>query len=223
MGVSASVPPVYCPRCGAQCKSGAKFCSSCGGTLDAGLPAKSSEEPRQGNRFGKLMGESRNARLLTVGTVLALVAAAIAFIALPSDDGDEVPYDAYSQAADKLCVAEKEAIVSAGQQSLEKDAGGARLAAYAGGLVPIVVEWRSAVDGLSPPADRADAAEALSLALRRVAVEAGALARVARTLGPRPALARAKEVDAATAEVERAIDELGLRRCANLGIGVRRN
>ena len=170
-----------------------------------------------------MIGESRTARLVTAGTVLALLIAAIAFIALPSDDGDEVPYDAYTRTAEELCVAEKEAIVAAGQQSLAKEVGAPRLAAYAGGLVPVVVEWRSAVDSLSPPADRAEAAEALSLALRQVAVQAGALARIARTLGPREALARAKEVDAATAEVEQAVDELGLRRCASLGIGVRRN
>ena len=53
-------------------------------------------------------------------------------------------------------------------------------------------------------------------------MEAGALARVARTLGPEAALARAKEVDAATAGVEQAIDGLGLRRCADLNIGVSR-
>jgi hypothetical protein len=212
---------VYCPRCGAQCKAGNKFCSSCGGNLDASLPAKSSETRSEGKLLDKFIGESRNARLLTVGTVAALVVAVVAFLALPADDGDEIPYDAYTRAADEICVAEKEAIVAAGQRSLTEPAGGPRLAAYAGGLVPVLVEWRSAFDGLSPPADRAEAAEGLSLALRRVSVEAGALARVARTLGPRAALVRAKEVDAATAEVEQAVDELGLSRCADLGIGVR--
>ena len=160
---------------------------------------------------------------MTIGTVVALLVAVGAFLALPSDDGDEVPYDGYTRAADEICVAEKEAIVAAGQRSLTEPAGGARLAAYAGGLVPVVVEWRSAFDGLAPPADRAGAAEDLRLALRRVSVEAGALARVARTLGPSAALARAKEVDAATGEVELAVDELGLSRCAGLGIGVRGN
>jgi hypothetical protein len=202
-----------------------KFCSSCGESLDSGMPAKSSaagEKQGAGERLGKIVGESRTARLVTLGTVAALLIAVIAFIALPSDDSDEPPYDAYAQSADKLCVAEKAAIVAAGEKSLAEPAGGARLAAYAGGLVPVAIEWRSSFDSLSPPADRAEAAEDLSLALRQVSVEAGALARVARTLDRRAALARAKEVDAATAEVEQAIDDLGLRRCANLGIAVTR-
>lgn len=221
--VSASVPTVYCPRCGAQCKSGAKFCSSCGESLDAGLPAKSSESRSRGDRLGKIVGENRSARLVTAGIVAALLVAVVAFFALPSDDDEEIPYDAYTRAADELCVAEKQAIVAAGQSSLAEEAGGARLAAYAGGLVPIAVEWRTSLAGLSVPADRAEAAASLDLALRRVAVEAGALARAARTLGQRAALARANQVDAATAKVEQAVERLGLRRCASLEIGVSRN
>jgi hypothetical protein len=184
------------------------------------MPAKAVERRGLGDRLRKLAGESRRARLLTIGTALAMVAAIVAFLALPSDGGDEIPYDAYARAADRLCVAEKESIVAAGQKALAESSGGAQLAAYAGGLVPVVVEWRSSLDGLSPPADRAEQAEGLSAALRRVAVEAGATARIARTLGQKSALARAKEVDAATAEVEQAVDDLGLRRCGNLGIGV---
>lgn len=214
---------MYCPRCGAQCKPDAKFCSSCGGTLDASLPTKSSEQRGEGTRLGKLVGESRTARFVTIGTVAALLVAVVAFIALPSDDGDAVPYDSYTRSADELCVAEKEAIAAAGQSSLSEPAGGARLAAYADGLVPIVVEWRSTMDQIPAPAERAEAAAALSSALQRVAVEAGALAREASTLGPRAALTRAEKVDGATAEVEQAIDELGLRRCANLSIGVSDN
>jgi hypothetical protein len=212
---------VYCPRCGAHCKTGTKFCSSCGETLDAGLPAKAVEKRRLRDRLAKMAGENRTARLLTAGTAVAAVVVVAAFLALPSDDGaDEIPYDAYTRAADRLCVAEKQAIVAAGQAALAESGGVAQLAAYAGGVVPIVVEWRSSIEDLSAPADRAEQAENLSQALRRVAVEAGATARVARTLGQKAALVRANEVDAATAEVEEAVDELGLRRCANLRIGV---
>jgi hypothetical protein len=183
------------------------------------LPAKAADRRSPDARIWKFVGESRSARLLTVGTTVALIVAVIAFVALPSG-GDSIPYDGYTRAADRLCVAEKQAIVAAGQKALTESGGGDRLAAYAGGLVPIVVEWRLSFDGLSPPADQVESAERLSQALRRVAVEAGALARVARTLGQREALTRANEVDAATAEVEQAVAALGLRRCANLKIGV---
>jgi hypothetical protein len=184
------------------------------------MPAKAPERRSSDTGIGKLAGKNRSARLLTVGTAIALIVAAVAFLALPSDEGDDIPYDAYTRAADRVCVAEKQAIVAAGQKALAEGGGGAQLAAYAGGLVPVAVEWRSSLDGLVPPADRAELADDLSLALRRVAVEAGALARVARDLGQKAALARANEVDAATAEVERAVAGLGLKRCANLKIGV---
>ena len=222
-GFSASVPAVYCPRCGAQSKPGSKFCSSCGESLDAGLPAKASERRGLGDRLGRVAGESRRARLLTIGTVTAVLIAVVAFLALPAGDDGEIPYDAYTRAADQLCVAEKQAIVAAGQKALAEGRGSDQLAAYAGGVVPIAVEWRASLDDLSPPADRVERAERLSSALRRVAVEAGATARIARTLGPQAALARANKVDAATAEVERAVDDLGLSNCGNLKIGVARS
>jgi hypothetical protein len=138
----------------------------------------------------------------------------IAFIALPEDD--ELPYDAYARSADQLCIAQKKAIVSAGAESLTGPDKG--LEAYASRLVPIVVEWRAALAQMNPPGDRVELAEDLSLALRRVAVSAGALARVARTQGREEAVQAAREVDAASAEVEEAISDLGLEKCSGLRV-----
>ncbi|MDQ2629784.1 MAG: hypothetical protein M3Y75_02245, partial [Actinomycetota bacterium] len=123
----------------------------------------------------------------------------------------------YTLAADRLCVAEKKAIVAMGGEALS---GGGGLAAYASGLVPIVVEWRSALNDLTPPADRVPLAEELSLALRKVAVEAGALGRLARTGDKEEVVAYAERVDKATGGVEEAIANLGLTRCEQLGIGL---
>lgn len=144
--------------------------------------------------------------------------AVIAFVVLPSGGGGEsAPQDPYTLAADNLCVEEKEEIVAAGQAAL-KSGEGKSLSDYAAGLVPIAVEWRASLDALVPPPERADAAQELSLALRKVAVEAGALARLAREGSSPEAVAEARRVDAATAEVEQAIHDLGLSRCGGLRI-----
>jgi len=180
---------------------------------------ESRETPAFRERIGNLLGRTRKARLLTLGTVLALLIAVVAFIALPEDD--DLPYDAYAKAADRLCVPQKQAIVEAGQESLTGPDRG--LQAYAGRLVPIVVEWRAALNGLDAPADRAALAEELSYALRQVAVKAGALARVTRLESKAEAAKAAGAVDEATAAVETSIADLGLRRCADLRVTLVRN
>ncbi|HEX3042851.1 MAG TPA: hypothetical protein VHP56_12255 [Solirubrobacterales bacterium] len=181
---------------------------------------ESRETPAFRERIGNLLGRTRKARLLTLGTALALIVAVVAFIALPEDD-DGLPYDAYAKAADRLCVAQKQAIVEAGQESLTGPDRG--LEAYAGRLVPIVVEWRAALNGLNAPADRSALAEEMSYALRQVAVKAGALARVARVESKAEAAKAAGAVDEATAAVETSIADLGLRRCADLRVTLVRN
>ncbi|HEU5064246.1 MAG TPA: zinc ribbon domain-containing protein [Solirubrobacterales bacterium] len=206
---------MFCPRCGSENREGDRYCSSCGAELprpDAG-PA---EQKSLRERLAALIGTSRSARLLTAGTAGALLLAVVAFVALPADD-DEIPQDAYTLAADQLCVSQKRAIVAMGSEALS---GGGGLAAYASGLVPIVVEWRSALNELSPPADRVPLAEELSLALRKVAVEAGALGRLARTGGQEEVVAYAERVDKATGGVEEAIANLGLTRCDQMGIAL---
>lgn len=206
---------MFCPRCGSENREGDRYCSSCGAELPR-PGAEPGERKSARERLGDMVGRSRSARLLTIGTALAVLLAIVAFVALPSDD-DEIPQDAYTRSADRLCVAQKRAIVAMGDEALSSGGG---LAAYASGLVPIVVEWRSALDRLSPPPDRVALAEGLSLALRKVAVEAGALGRLARTQGPEKTVPSSAKVDRATAEVENAISELGLTRCDRLAIGL---
>lgn len=215
MSFELACPAVFCPRCGAENRETSTFCVSCGAELEA----PRSDRKREPRSFrvvvADLVGRTRRARLLTIGTLVALLVATVAFFALPSEE-DSAPDDAYTRAAERLCIAEKQAIVAAARDAVAGDSG--TLAAYAAALVPITVEWRAALGDLRAPEDRREEAEALSLALREVAVEAGALSRLAREGDSRASLAAARRVDASTAAVEEAIEDLGLERCAGLQI-----
>ncbi len=144
-----------------------------------------------------------------------------AFLALPEQNSDTPPQDAFTRAADRTCVVEKRQIAAASRRALAE--AGNDPGVFGAALVPIVEEWRLALFSAPPPPDRRDLVLGLDSALRETMAEAGALARVAsHGAGEKAVLAQAGEVDRASGRVEKAIASLGLRRCSNLAIGVGR-
>jgi hypothetical protein len=204
---------VYCPRCGTPYEAGDRFCGSCGATLDrsAGKPS----EPRSlRERAGSLAGTTRRARIVTLATVAAIVVAIVAAVALGPGGNDTIPRDAYTIAADGMCLDAKRQIVAA------ERASAGNLDAFARSLVPVVASWRSSFRNLRVPSDRFDRAAALDAGLRDVEIEASRLALMPDSAPRSRALAEAGRVDAASRHVERAISELGLARCAAARIGI---
>jgi hypothetical protein len=212
---------MFCPRCGTENEEGSKYCASCGNELRrekaGGEAAPGSGEETLGKRAGALFGRDRRTRLVSLGTAAAILVAVVAFLALGAsdDEGADVPQDAYTRGLDASCVQHKGEIAAA-QRSALGGGGLPAVADYAGRVVPIAGDWRLELSREEVPADRADLVAALQAALLEVQIEAGALARVAREAGPRQVAKAAAQVDAATANVEAAVDSLGLARCGDL-------
>jgi hypothetical protein len=205
---------VHCPRCGEQNEQGNRYCIACGAALATGAPSQ--REPF-GERLRRLIGTSRRARLLTGGTAVAIVIAIAAFVALePATDGGG--RDAYTVAADGVCVEAKGEIATVLQRAATADPG--RNPDEYARLVPIIAEWRSTLNDIAPPRDRRERAWELDAALRDVLVEAAALARVARGGRAKRLVAQAQRVDDASEPVEEAIDALALERCGRIDVGV---
>jgi hypothetical protein len=206
---------VLCPRCGTPNEPGDRYCSSCGATL------KGSTEPEQPvsarERIQRLVGTTRRARLVTAATVVAILVAIAAFIAIDPAE-DEIPRDAYTVAADRLCLESKRSIVTI-ERSLTPQ--GTEMVARE--LVPVVAAWRSQLNELNPPADRKDLARELEAALLQAEVQIAGLARVAEGGSQRQIVAKAGEADAASTEVEEAVAALGLAECAEAAIGLAPN
>lgn len=205
---------MHCPRCGTPNEPGDRFCSSCGATLDRKSKPAEKLSPRE--RLSRLFGTTRKARWISAATVLAVLVAVASFIALkPSDEG--IPRDAYTIAADRLCLASKRGIVAV-ERNFGR--GGAEsVGTVARELVPIVAAWRSQLHELRVPADRVELARQLEAALLEAEVQIGGLARVADTGSTSRTVAKAKEADAASSEVEEAVASLGLTHCAEGAIG----
>lgn len=208
---------MYCPRCGTPNEPGDKFCSSCGATLRETKAASGTRQPLWA-RIERLAGKTRRARMLTGGTVLAVLVAIAAFIALrPADEGT-IPRDAYTLAAERICVNGKQRIVAAERSALQtKDQGGE--ATLGRSLVPIVATWRAELQAMTAPSDRTDLANDLAAALRAVEIQVAKLALVADTGDRAKTLEQARRVDAETALVESAVAALGLEECARDTIG----
>lgn len=200
---------MYCSRCGTQNEEGDRFCSSCGASLQAGGGEQKPQRPLR-ERLGSLIGTSRKARLTTLGTVVALIVAVIAFIVLkPADeDSGEIPRDSYTVAADNQCLAAKQRIVAVEREAIE--GGDAAL----GRLVPVISGWRGEFEGMRVPTDRAEEARHLAEALRQVEIQLSGLTLAAEEGATQDAIANAKKVDTASSEVEKAISELGITHCA---------
>lgn len=204
-----------CPRCGTPNEPGDRYCSSCGATL------KGSDQPREQaslrQRLEGLVGTTRKARLITGATVLALLIAIAAFIALDPAE-DEIPRDSYTVAADRLCLDSKRSIVA-----IERSFAPQGPDAVARELVPVVAAWRSQLNELKVPADRSDLARQLEAALLQAEVQIAGLARVAQSEDRRQIVAKARAADAASTEVEEAVAALGLSECAEAAIGLAPN
>ena len=199
---------MHCPQCGTPNEPGDRYCAACGAQLKRS--DASGEQQATGNRLAKLLGSDRKTRLVTGATIVALVVAVAAFIALSPND-DSIPRDRYTLAAEKVCLTSKQNIVGVGS------VGGS---AYARQLVVLVVSWREQLADLKVPEDRREQARQLDEALREVEIEVAALARISETGNRARTLASAKRAEGATADVEQAIADLGLTKCARATIGV---
>jgi hypothetical protein len=207
---------MYCPRCGESVEEGDRYCAACGATMPrkvaepeaATAPKRSLRE-----RLTGLIGRSRRERVITVVTVLALLIAVAAFIALdPSDEEGEASASLTLKQArviDTACVGAKKQIAAAATSAQSSG----DLAGYTSDLLLAIVEFRSTVRSLTA----GEATAALDDALLTTAIDAGALARIAREQ-PAQAAAQVKKVDADTAAIESAIADLGLERCPGITI-----
>lgn len=203
---------MHCPRCGTPNEPGDRFCSSCGASLRRSSEG-SQPTGRLSERLGRIAGETRRARLLTVGTVLAIVIAVAGFIALSPEDDGAIPRDSYTRAAERICLGSKRQIVAAEQSAVQHVERGSN-AILARALVPIVAGWRAQLGVLNTPEDRVQPAGELDRALRDVEIQISKLALVAGAGDRRRILAQARRVDAETVQVEDAIAALGLEECA---------
>jgi zinc ribbon protein len=207
-----------CPRCGTPNEPGDRYCSSCGAQLTADPQPK--EEVPTRERLQRLIGGTPRARWTTAATVLAIVVAVVAFIALkPSEES--IPRDAYTVKADRICLESKRSIAAVEQKFTQQGQGS--VAEVARELVPVVAAWRNEMDELAAPSDRTELAGELEGALLEAEVQIGGLARAASGGGKRETLAKAKDAEAASAAVEEAVEALGLSHCAEVAIGLASN
>jgi predicted nucleic acid-binding Zn ribbon protein len=206
---------VHCPRCGSPNEPGDRFCASCGAAL-----AKAEPKPKRSRRerLSRLIGTNRRTRLVTAATLLALIVAVIAFFALDEDEEEAIPRDAYTIAADRMCIAAKRQIVAIQRTGFQGDSPDTSTGARS--LLPVVTEWRAEFDALRVPSDRLEQASALDRALQEVERRIGALARIAIEGDRKEIVVQAREADQASATVEGAISDLGLSQCSRLTIGV---
>jgi uncharacterized Zn finger protein (UPF0148 family) len=205
---------MHCPRCGTPNEPGDRYCSSCGAQLPGSRQSK--EEIPTRERVARLIGTTPKARWATAATVLAIVVAIVAFIALkPSEDS--IPRDAYTIKADHICLASKRSIAAVERSFAQEGKG--TVTSLSRELVPVIAAWRSEMSELKAPADRIDLAQSLEGALLEAEIQIAGLARAAAGGGTRKTVAKAKEAEAASAEVEEAVEALGLTHCAEAAIG----
>jgi zinc-ribbon domain len=206
---------VYCPRCGTPNEAGDRYCSSCGAALCEIEPSQQGTSMR--DRVGRAIGTSRRARWVSAITTLAVAVAIVSFIALDPDD-EGIPRDAYTLAAERICLDAKRQIVAIGR-GFRADADSASASAFARALLPAVSGWRLQLADLEVPLDREEEADRLVAALRKVEARIATLARDASASNPRRTLATAARADEASTAVEEAAASLGLDECARVKLG----
>jgi hypothetical protein len=205
---------MYCPHCGAENDESNRFCVNCGSELSSERRSPTAKEgPRA--RLAELIGTTRRARLVTAATVLAAAVAVIAFLSLNSDD-DTDGSSVYLQQLDRECVAEKERIIALEQQVLSQQPPD--LQAFASVLVTSLAEWRANLRR-DPPPRSAEAIDSLEAAIIETLIRSGTLARAIRAKDADDVISRrAREVDEATAQVDRVIEALDLPECTQLQV-----
>lgn len=207
---------MYCPRCGTPNEQGDRYCSSCGAELRQASSSRAEATPIR-ERLDRLVGTTRRARLTSVATIVALVVAVVAFVFL-KPGGDEIPRDAYTIAADRLCLEAKVRIVEVERRSVQGSAS-APNTGFAQTLVPVVSTWRSRFQKLDVPTDRIEKANEMRTALLQTEIAIAKLARAEASGNREDILATAKRADTATTRVEEAASALGLDECAQAAIG----
>lgn len=217
---------MFCPRCGAENDDENRFCVSCG----ASLPRRQPRQPGAGSdspegtrspgrqRLDEVLGTSRGARIVSALTVLAIAVAVVAFIVLRSKDNEGgVSQDAYLSRIDRQCVQEKTRLSELEAETLGRKAP--EFGSFVNYLVRYVTEWHANLQAAPPPAEHVEGIRAVEGALLEVLIEASRLGSAVRR-GSRTGIVRAAErVDVATAQVDPALEFLGLERCAALGVG----
>jgi zinc-ribbon domain len=207
---------MYCPNCGVENDDGNRFCVGCGSTLSKRSPATQATPVSFRKRVGRLLGTTRRARLLSAITAGAIAVAISAFVAL-EPGSESAAEDPFLLEIDRICVAEKERISSLELETLRQRPP--NVEEFASVLVTIVAEWRSNLESTPPAPIHAQGIQALDSALREVLIGAGGLARVVRDESPGSIVnAQAQSIDKASAEVDRAIGELGLTRCEGIAV-----
>jgi hypothetical protein len=202
---------VFCPRCGTENAADNRFCVSCGSQLGSGAASPKAKASVRERRTG-MIGRSRKERLITAGTVVAVVVAVVAFLVIDSDTGDETP--APPAGADVACIQAKQAAAKAATQA--RGQGQAGFQSYSAQLIAALLDFRNTVLSSATPSD---AATELELALRDAAIDAGGLSRLARDGADGAVIARqARALDSATNRVDTATEAFGLTNCAHVRI-----
>lgn len=204
---------MHCERCGAEINRGAHFCGNCGAPVQ-GRTAPPSRPMSE--RLRDIAGRTRRERMLAAGTALALLAAVVAFFLLDTPEDDSTANDAFVEASDALCVDAKQRIAEISDGRLG-DSGASR-ESYVSNLLVATLDWRLALEDLADSQGARADAKPLVDALKALSFDLGTLARVSRE-APRSELASvAADADAATGDVEAAISDAGMERCAAISL-----
>jgi hypothetical protein len=186
----------------------------------------SDREPSLRDRFTRLIGAGRRERWITAATVVAIVVAIAAFIALPTDDdSDEAgsgPPDAFTARAEQICLEAKVDLATAGSGTVA-DPGASPIADYARRAEAATRRTRERLAALDVPPDRRQQAAGLDARLRDAEAEIARLARLAANRAAADRLpVQTTRVQAAGQAVEEAVARLGLDECAQFQVGLTR-